>query len=309
MHILIAESDSRVREDLVRLLEGWGYSVQAAADGRQAWLAIQRPGAPRLLILDWGLAQGPGREFCERVRGLKDGRYAYIIALAEGEPSQSAVNILGAGADDCLPKPPHPGELRARLRAGCRILDLQAELLATQEALREQATVDAMTGLPNRPAILEVLRREVSRARRGGTSLGVLLADVDHFKWVNDARGHEAGDAVLCEIAQRMWSHIRRYDSIGRYGGEEFLITVPGADPRAIVALGERVRRACESVPVRTGGEELEITVRFGASVAQAHCCVDPDDMIRLADEALYRAKRSGRNRVALAESASTSAG
>jgi len=309
VRVLIAEPDPQVRQDLVRMLEDWGYTADAVADGAEAWLTIQQPDPPRMVLLDWELPNGPGAELCQRIRSLKDGRYVYIISLSDGDRCQCAIDMLGAGADDCLSKPAHPGELRARLRAACRILDLQSELLTTQEALREQATVDAMTGLPNRSAILEVLRREVNRAQRGGKPLGVIIADIDHFKWVNDARGHEAGDSVLCEIAQRMWSHIRSYDSIGRYGGEEFLITVPGSDSRAAVALGERIRRACESVPVRTGGEELEVTVSFGVSVAPAHCSIDADDMIRMADEALYRAKRSGRNRVALAESDATLAG
>ena len=155
----------------------------------------------------------------------------YVHSPAHGEGCQgSVVEGLESGADDYLTKPFHPQELRARIRVGLRLLDLEDNLVQAREAMRFKATHDALTGVWNRGAIMETLDREITRSHREGASLGVLIADLDHFKAVNDTYGHAAGDCVLREVTMRMQRDVRAYDAVGRYGGEEFLILLPGCN-------------------------------------------------------------------------------
>ncbi len=189
-------------------------------------------------------------------------------------------------------------ELRARLRAGQRILSLQSELMATREALRLQATFDSLTAIPNRAAILDSLDVELSRAARERRPVAVLMADVDRFKQVNDTRGHQAGDEVLREAAYRMKSVMRNYDAVGRYGGEEFLVVLPGCDAEGALAQAERIREAFDVALFHGQGNLLGITCSLGVAWRNPPSADDADALIREADLALYRAKANGRNRV-----------
>jgi two-component system cell cycle response regulator len=170
--------------------------------------------------------------------------------------------------------------------------------VAAREALREQATHDPLTRVWNRYAILDALNRELSRAGRDGTSLAVIMTDIDHFKQVNDTYGHLAGDAILREVARRMQAGLRAYDQVGRYGGEEFLIVLPGASAANACQLAARLRLAIAGEPAAAGGIRIGVTASFGVT-ATAHAWeCSPETLIRMADEALYRAKETGRNRV-----------
>ncbi|HSN91028.1 MAG TPA: GGDEF domain-containing protein [Anaeromyxobacteraceae bacterium] len=163
--------------------------------------------------------------------------------------------------------------------------------------LHRRATADALTGLPNRRAFEEALAREVARARRAGTPLGLLLVDVDHFKRVNDERGHPAGDEVLRAVAGRIASAARAGDLVGRVGGEEFALALPGAGAADAREAGERVRARVADGPVALEGGDLAVTVSVGvASLGEPP--EEGPDLVARADEALYRAKRAGRNRV-----------
>ncbi|MGH9675134.1 MAG: GGDEF domain-containing protein, partial [Bryobacteraceae bacterium] len=202
--------------------------------------------------------------------------------------------------DDYLTKPFDNNELRVRLGPARRILELQSALLATQSALHEQATRDSLTGLWNRRAILEMLDRELSRAMRDHDSLGVVLGDLDHFKSINDCYGHIAGDTTLREVAGQLQSCVRHYDAVGRYGGEEFLIVLPGCDMASSEQTAARMRAGVQRIPASLFGVGREITVSFGVTSLEAGASRKPDleSMIRTADQAMYRAKEQGRNRV-----------
>ena len=298
LRVLAAEDNPVFQTVLRSLLTKWGYDAILVRNGMEAWQELQSPNGPRMAILDWMMPALDGLEVCRRVRSEVREPYIYIVLLTARTDAQDLVEGMEAGADDYLTKPFNAHQLRLRLRAGRRIIDLQEQLLATREALRVQATHDCLTKLLNRMAILEFLRKELSRAVREPQPVSVLMIDLDHFKQINDTYGHGAGDAVLCETARRMQIAVRAYDTVGRYGGEEFLIVLPGCGSSDASTQAERVRRAVAETPFALGDRFLQVTCSIGVSSCSVPREFDGDDLIRDADRALYRAKNAGRNRV-----------
>jgi two-component system cell cycle response regulator len=301
--ILVADDSPLFRDMLQKLLLDWGYQVTIVTDGQQAWEHLRQENGPRLALLDWMMPGMEGAEVCRKVRaGIRD-RYVYMMLLSVRADLEDVVSGIESGADDYIVKPFQVDELRARLVAGQRVLALQEELVRAREALREQATRDGLTALWNRTAIFDILQNELARSGRSGEPLIVLMADLDGFKPVNDRFGHMAGDAVLRQVASRMRASVRRYDAVGRYGGEEFLIVLPGCELPDGLVLAERIRGAIEAEGFRAGDVDINLTCSLGAACAMPPAIYHADDLVREADAALYRAKRQGRNRV---ESAST---
>jgi two-component system cell cycle response regulator len=299
VRILIAEDDPVSRRLLEVTLHKWGYEVVSCPDGTTAWQTLQRPDSPSLAILDWMMPGMDGLQVCREVRQQAAEPYVYILLLTARSQKTDIIAGLEAGADDYLTKPFDANELRMRLRAGRRILDLQAELIFVREALRERATRDSLTRLWNRAAIYELLQRELGRVRRTEIPLSIILVDIDYFKRINDTYGHLAGDAVLRETACCMQTVIRPYDGIGRYGGEEFLLVLPECDAAGAMALAERLRDTIAAEAMVLAEGMIRITVSMG--VATSSLTQEPDALIGAADAALYRAKNGGRNRVELA--------
>jgi len=295
MRVLAAEDNPVFQSMLRTMLTKWGYQPVIARSGTEAWRILEGEDAPRLAVLDWMMPGVDGVEICRRVRGANREPYIYILLLTARTESQDLIEGMDAGADDYLTKPFNAHELRVRLHAGRRILDLQQELLKTREELRQQATHDGLTGLLNRSTILEALDDEISRAARAVRPVSVIMADLDRFKSVNDTYGHLAGDAVLREAARRLKASARCYDLVGRYGGEEFLIVLPGCDASDAAGQAERMRNAIAGAPFITPSQPLPVTVSLGVA-SSSHC--PPDALVRLADDALYEAKAGGRNRV-----------
>jgi len=307
--ILIADDSIVSRHLLEATLRRWGYEVSVACDGDEAWAALQVETAPTMVILDWIMPSMSGIEVCARLRALNRERYTYVLLLTSKNHKEDLIAGMQAGADDYIIKPFEPQELQVRLEAGKRILRLHEDLLEAKRMLFRQATYDELTGLFNRARIIENLRNELARADRERSPVGIILADIDKFKSVNDTFGHNVGDAVLREAARRMQSSIRVYDSIGRYGGEEFLMILPGCDLGCAALQAERLRLAVcqEPMPVADAGTDgdgqeviLPVSASFGTTTFYPGSPTTLESLIKLADDALYQAKRSGRNRVVL---------
>jgi two-component system cell cycle response regulator len=294
--VLIAEDDPIGRRMLQNRLANWGYRVITTENGLEAWEILQQGNAPDLLILDWMMPGIDGPELCRRIREKQHPIYPYILLVTGKDDTQDVVRGLEAGADDYLSKPFDPTELRARLQVGKRILTLQHELIQAREELRFQANHDALTGILSRAAILSLLDRELQRGARAGTSTGILMMDLDHFKKVNDTYGHVTGDAVLKEVAHGINQALRSYDFLGRYGGEEFLAVLSECCPTDLRAIAERVRSGVADIPICTAATTLSVTISVGGVVTSN---LAPGlDLLSAADAVLYEAKANGRNRV-----------
>lgn len=302
MKILVAEDDALSRTLLQRTLQRAGYEVAAVEDGRQALVELSKEDPPRLALLDWIMPGRDGIEVCREVRRRKDHAYTYLILLSSRETKQDIVQGLESGADDYLTKPYDAEELKARLRAGERILELEDRLVEARESMRFQATHDLLTSLWNRGVIVELVAREVTRARREKWCNAVMMCDIDHFKKVNDQHGHAAGDEVLREVARRLQRSVRSYDMVGRYGGEEFLVVLNKCDPSSAVARAENLRNAVAARPILLSTISLTLTISVGVALTTDFPNRDADDILHVADIALYAAKEAGRNCIRLAQ-------
>ncbi|NLV40411.1 MAG: diguanylate cyclase [Candidatus Hydrogenedentes bacterium] len=299
MRVLVAEDDPTSRVLLASMLKKWGHEPVCVADGLEAWDVLRQADAPRLVLLDWVMPGLDGPEVCRRLRAVETSDPPFVIMLTGRAEKGDIILGLDAGANDYLSKPYDPDELRARLRVACRMLDLQQGLVEARDALHHLAVHDSLTGVFNRRAILERLEQEVARAAREGGRLFVGMCDLDHFKGINDTLGHQAGDDVLAVFTRRITAKLRVYDSVGRYGGEEFLVITPAGgkpDPRCIY---ERLRAEVERAPIPTRAGDVSLTVSIGVADGSGKSTVD--GLVEAADRALYRAKAQGRNRVILA--------
>jgi diguanylate cyclase (GGDEF)-like protein len=296
MRILIADDEPISRKLLHATLERLGHEVVAVSDGASAIEVLLAPDAPRLAILDWMMPGMNGLEVCRAIRE-RASAYVYVLLLTARDTPEDVVTGLEAGADDFLTKPFEANELRARLRSGARMLDLLTNLVEVQEALKVQATVDHLTGIWNRRMVLEQLDREVNRARHEKRPFAVAIVDVDRFKSINDTHGHRIGDVVLRFTANALKSQLRQYDFVGRFGGEEFLVLLPGCDAASARAVGERMRDFIASQQATVGADSVQVTVSVGVAVT-LNGSATADALVEAADAALYRAKDGGRNRV-----------
>lgn len=296
--VLLAEDARTMAKILESQLTSWGYEVTVVHDGKDAWEVLRGPNAPTLSVVDWVMPGMTGLELVRKIRELDPEPYRYLIMLTAKSEKSDIIRGLEAGADDYLTKPVDMDELEVRLWAGKRIIKLQTQLLRASETLRYQASHDPLTGLWNHVSILEFLDRELSRGQRHGTGFAAAMIDLDHFKNVNDTYGHQGGDRALVGTARLLETITRRYDTVGRYGGEEFMVILPDCDKEGAMLQMERMRAAVEASPVEHDGQIIQLSASFGVAVWTPGQPVDAHKITKAADMALYQAKREGRNRV-----------
>jgi diguanylate cyclase (GGDEF)-like protein len=307
--ILIVDDHEDNVELLRARLEARGYETDTAADGQQA-LEHVRAAPPDLILLDVMMPKVDGIEVAKRVKSDSTLPFIPIIMQTALDSTESKVEGLDAGADDYITKPINFAELEARVRSLLRIKNLQEqvegqkhELEQLNERLLRISQTDGLTGLFNRRHIEQELGHMFDHSVRLGELLAVLMVDLDKFKSVNDTYGHQAGDEVLRQMSELLTRAVREIDRVGRYGGEEFMILLPGTSAEEAVTFGERARQAIEAHTFTFPGGELHRTASFGVATfphTRIHGC---DDLVRAADDALYVAKESGRNRVVLFDS------
>ncbi len=301
MKILLADDEPIARTMLEHWLAGWGYEVTLARDGESALQALKDDSELRLLVVDWVMPKKDGIEVCKAIRSGPQEPYVYIVLLTAKDDKSDIIAGLDAGADDYLVKPCNPLELKVRLRAGRRVIELQEQLVKARESLRFEAMHDSLTGLLNRGAVLEQLNNELVRASRRGAPVSVLMGDLDHFKNVNDEHGHAAGDAVLRETARRLKAGVRAYDSVGRLGGEEFIAVLPECDAKTGLSVASRLCRSLAETPTQHNGASISHSISIGVAATDQFGSAHGNELIRAADAALYRAKHAGRSRALLA--------
>jgi len=297
MRILIVDDDRLSLRLLEHTLTEWGHDVVSCHDGLEAWQKIETAGA-NVVISDWLMPGLDGLELTQLIRERLASPYIYVLLITGHEGREGFLTAMEAGADDYLTKPLNLAELRARLAVGARVLSLQDELRKALSVAEDLATTDALTGLLNHRSIIERGETAYEQSRRQRYPLAAIMADIDHFKRVNDGFGHQAGDRVLTAVADALKAGIRRYDQIGRYGGEEFLVILPGCAADEVTGVAERMRRGVKRLRLTEKGQQLSMTASFGTAscVGQVHGGIET--LIEAADAALYAAKAAGRNQV-----------
>jgi two-component system, cell cycle response regulator len=302
--ILVVDDHEDNVELLRARLESWGYRVDTARDGIEAIRSVENA-PPDLILLDVMMPTVDGNEVARRLKRNPTLPFIPIIMQTALDSTESKVEGLEAGADDYITKPIEFAELKARVRSMLRIKRLQEELeererqlLEANERLRHMSRTDSLTGLDNRRYVEQQLDQMFAHATRLSEPMSCVMCDLDRFKSVNDEHGHHAGDAVLKQFAKILKREAREIDRVGRYGGEEFIVLLPGTVLDAAVTFAERVRKEVESHTFVFDGGSANRTASFGVAGwphPRLHNC---DQLVRSADDALYVAKETGRNRV-----------
>jgi diguanylate cyclase (GGDEF)-like protein len=306
MRVLIAEDDTVSRLILTELLQKLGHECLTTADGQEAWELFSRCGAD-VVISDWMMPGMDGLEFCRRVRESARATYTYFILLTALSDKHHFLTGMQEGADDYLTKPLDRDELQARLVAAARVTSLHRRLADQNEELERlnrelwaQARRDPLTGLYNRLQLREDLGRLRAWVERHQRLQCVALCDLDRFKAYNDRYGHLTGDEMLCRVADVLREIRHQGGAAYRYGGEEFCLWLPERSLTAAIAALNRVREDVESLAIEHAGNAPSeiVTISAGVAALKPGDGKTADVLLRQADEALYQAKESGRNRV-----------
>jgi diguanylate cyclase (GGDEF)-like protein len=299
--ILVAEDNPVSGKTLEKILVQEGHKVIIAENGRVALEKFNNNFCP-IIITDWMMPEMNGLELCRAIRSGDSQGYVYIILVTANNDKQEIVTGLEAGADDYIIKPYHPAELIARLNTGIRFLKLEESLKKANEEIRKLSVKDSLTGTYNRAFISQQLSEELNRAIRYNRPLSLIFCDIDHFKRINDTFGHSAGDKVLKELIRIISSSIRmNIDWIGRYGGEEFIIVLPETDIHGACSLAERLRKKVETMVIEIMDQPVSITASFGVAGLNRETANKPcgyEELINVADQYMYQAKKEGRNMV-----------
>ena len=293
MKILVVDDDALQRKIIKEALAIGSYDA-ITLDSAQAAKEVLERDTVRFVITDWVMPDMDGLAFVRWIRSANITGYVYVMLLTSRDETRDIEDGLNAGADDYIKKPFYPKELLARVAVGERILRLE-------QRLKEQILVDDLTGLMNRRAIYQTGKQEIARARRDTSPLSVLFLDLDKFKNINDTYGHLAGDEALKLSARLLQENIREYDLLGRWAGDEFVALLPNTNREQAAELGGRVLRAFnrEAMILKNGSRiVLNVSIGLFTWMPSEIDTSDLDTLVRLADEAMYKAKQSGGNRV-----------
>lgn len=297
--VLVVDDDPAIVRQVVDTLGGEDYRIETARDGVEAIERV-RADPPDLLLLDVMMPKMNGLEVCRIVKSLANDSFIPIILVTVKGDIDSKVTGLKLGADDYLAKPFNPLELRARVDSMLRIKALQDKINSKRRELEALSVTDDLTKLLNHRAMQQRLRDEFRRAQRYNEPLSVLMLDIDHFKEVNDRFGHQFGDMVLQQLAQVMLDCVRQIDVVARYGGEEFLIILPQTHFSGSLTVADRIWRAIKAEEFTDQSHKHHLTASIGISFYPNKNVNSVDDLVSFADEALYQAKREGRDRICL---------
>ena len=294
--VIVAEGDKERRLAMLGWLQDWAYRAMPAINGEHALELLPACGGSTLALVGQKLRGLDGPELCRKLKRRRSCHTYVLLLTGKGKQEEVAAG-LAAGADDCVQEPWQAADLHMRLRVGRRVLELQRQLAAAQKALKFGTTHDALTGIFNRDMIAATLDRELARGLRTKKALGVLKVDLCHLREINRLHGHAVGDAVLQEVARRLRSSLRSYDSVGRYGAEEFMVVIPEIAPENLSSVVTRMRSSVAQVPVNTSAGPVQIAVSIGASGMPAGTeGLGAHFLLHAADVALYLSRRSGRN-------------
>lgn len=297
--ILVADDDRLVREKLGALLRARGHTVELVADGAPA-LERAAKGDVGLFLLDVLMPGMGGLETCRLLKSLAHDREAFwpVVLLTSRNDGDSRVQGLRLGADDYVGKPFDERELVARVEGLLRIRQMHDDLVAAKQRLEALAVTDDLTGLYNFRYLSTRLREELKRAERHREPLACAMIDLDHFKRINDELGHDVGDAVLREAARRVRGAVREIDVVARYGGDELLLILPTTPFSGALTVASRVWNDIRVTPILAGMHELRVTPSIGVALYPSRDVTDAEALLRAADQALYQAKRDGRDRI-----------
>ncbi|MBK5274535.1 MAG: diguanylate cyclase [Desulfuromonadales bacterium] len=301
--ILIIDDSDAVREKIIKTLELFNLFTHyyEAEDGLVGFKKLLTSPV-EIILCDLEMPRFDGFKFLSMMKSRPELQDIPVIMLTGREDRDLKIKALEQGASDYITKPFDAEELVARVKVHLKIKALQDDLKRTNELLLELSNTDHLTGLFNRRYLMEVLDKEVQRSKRKGGSLALIVMDIDHFKQVNDQYGHLQGDIVLQKVALQLQKGLRNYDIAARYGGEEFIAILPDATLEEAAFVANRVRTSV--LATRFNGElsHLALTVSLGVAIFSKEGCSTVDAFIKRADDALYRAKANGRNRVEFAE-------
>lgn len=297
LRVLIVEDDREIREMVALMVKGMGYAIITAATGKEALVRLREQMAD-IVLLDLMMPEMDGFEFCRMVQGDQHLRDLHIIITSARDTLEDKVRGLELGAADYLTKPFSMTELQARIKVGERIVRYQKTLQEQQSQLEHLAREDVLTGLANRRRFEERAKEECLRAQRYHHPLSILLADLDHFKSINDNYGHAFGDIVLKDVGQTLLRHCRTSDLCARHGGEEFAILLPETELAEAYKVAERLCAAVRSLVFKQPSGAVQVTVSFGVSSMDHGQPQSLEEILEQADQALYAAKRNGRDRV-----------
>ncbi len=311
--VLIVDDTPANLRLLSRILAGHGFRVRVAISGNEALSQVQLA-LPDVVLLDVMMPEMNGHEVCRQLKSDARTQAVPVLFLSALSSTADKLQAFNAGGADYITKPFQAPEVLARVqtqvaryraetelrRVNERLHAQLAEIQALQAQLREQAIRDALTGLFNRRYLQETLEREVLRAKREATPIGLVMLDIDHFKKLNDTYGHKAGDVMLQTLGELLRTQTRGSDVACRYGGEEFVVVLPGASIEVAQQRAEQWRQSFEAVHVPYDSHDLRATIALGVAAFPKHGATS-DEVLRVADAALYLAKAEGRNRVVVA--------